>query len=116
MKKLSTQLLADTVISRRKAMKLTQMQLSNTTGINRGLLSRLESQDFIALDKGIHIAYAANLNGIVDLTSINFPKQAQFHVGAVPEEKAGDWADHMRGATKMLAEKYPRWEELAERA
>ena len=42
MKKLSMQLLADTVVSRRKAMKITQAQLSKTTGINRGLLSRLE--------------------------------------------------------------------------
>jgi galactokinase/galacturonokinase len=27
-------------------------------------------------------------------------------VSAVPEEKEGDWADHLRGATKMLGEKY----------
>jgi len=46
MKKLSMQLLADTVVSRRKAMKITQAQLSKTTGINRGLLSRLESLDY----------------------------------------------------------------------
>ena len=47
MKKLSQQLLADTVLSRRKAMKITQAQLSKMTGINRGLLSRLESLDYI---------------------------------------------------------------------
>ena len=47
MKKLSMQLLADTVVSRRKTLKITQAQLSKTTGINRGLLSRLESQDYI---------------------------------------------------------------------
>ena len=46
MKKLSTQLLADTVVSRRKALKITQAQLSKATGIHRGLISRLESQDF----------------------------------------------------------------------
>ena len=46
MKKLSLQLLADTVVSRRKAMKITQAQLSKTTGINRGLLTRLESLDY----------------------------------------------------------------------
>ena len=46
MKKLSMQLLADTVVSRRKALKITQAQLAKTTGIHRGLLSRLESQDF----------------------------------------------------------------------
>ena len=46
MKKLSIPLLAETVESRRKAKKLTQAQLSKLTGINRSLLSRLESQDF----------------------------------------------------------------------
>lgn len=46
MKKLSMQLLADTVVSRRKALKITQAQLAKTTGIHRGLLSRLESQNF----------------------------------------------------------------------
>ncbi|MBR3504515.1 MAG: GHMP kinase [Clostridia bacterium] len=61
----------------------------------------------IALDKGIHIAYSPKHNGVVELKSLNFPKRAQFHINAIPEEKAGDWADHMRGAAKMLAEKYP---------
>ena len=61
----------------------------------------------LAIDKGIHIAYSKKENGVIELQSINFPKRAQFHVNSVPEEKAGDWADHMRGATKMLLEKYP---------
>ena len=61
----------------------------------------------LAIDKGIHIAYSAKNNGVVELTSLNFPKRAQFHVTSVPEEKVGDWADHFRGATKMLEEKYP---------
>ena len=46
MKKLSLQLLADTVVSHRKAQKITQAQLAKATGIHRGLLSRLESQDY----------------------------------------------------------------------
>ncbi len=46
MKKLSLPLLANTVVSRRKAMKITQAQLTKATGINRGILSRLESQDY----------------------------------------------------------------------
>ena len=61
----------------------------------------------LALDKGIHIAYSPKHNGVVELKSLNFPKRAQFHVASIPEEKVGDWADHMRGAAKMLAEKYP---------
>ena len=61
----------------------------------------------LALDKGIHIAYSPKHNGVVELKSLNFPKRAQFHVASIPDEKVGDWADHMRGAAKMLAEKYP---------
>ena len=47
MKRLSMQLLADVVVSRRKALGLTQAQLAKLTGIHRGLLSRLESKDFM---------------------------------------------------------------------
>lgn len=61
----------------------------------------------LAIDKGIHIAYSRKENGVIELQSLNFPKRAQFHVNSIPDEKVGDWADHMRGAAKMLAEKYP---------
>ncbi len=61
----------------------------------------------LAIDKGIHIAYGHKENGVVELQSLNFPKRAQFHVSSIPDEKAGDWADHLRGAAKMLSEKYP---------
>ena len=61
----------------------------------------------LAIDKGIHIAYGPKQNGIIELQSLNFPKRAQFHVSQVPAEKVGDWADHLRGATRELAERYP---------
>ncbi len=60
-----------------------------------------------AIDKGIHIAYSRKENGVVELKSLNFPKRAQFHVNSIPDEKVGDWADHMRGAAKQLLDKYP---------
>ena len=60
----------------------------------------------LAIDKGIHMAYHPKQNGIIELQSLNFPKRAQFFVNAVPEEKQGDWADHLRGAAKILGEKY----------
>ena len=60
----------------------------------------------LAIDKGIHMAYHPKHNGVIELQSLNFPKRAQFFVNAVPEEKQGDWADHLRGAAKMLGEKY----------
>ncbi len=46
MKHLSIHLLAETVVSRRKALKISQTELSKATGINRSLLSRLESGDY----------------------------------------------------------------------
>ena len=60
----------------------------------------------LAINKGIHMAYHLKQNGVVELQSLNFPKRAQFFVSAVPEEKQGDWADHLRGTAKMLGEKY----------
>ena len=47
MKKLSQSLLASTVTGKRKEKKITQQQLADLTGINRGMLSRLEQQDYI---------------------------------------------------------------------
>lgn len=47
MKKLSQELLVTKVIERRKEKALTQQQLADLTGINRALLSRLETSDFI---------------------------------------------------------------------
>ena len=38
--------MADTVISKRKELKITQVQLAEKTGINRGMISRLESLDY----------------------------------------------------------------------
>lgn len=60
----------------------------------------------LAIDKGIHIAYSRKENGVIELRSLNFPKRAQFHVSSIPDEKAGDWADHMRGAALQLHQKY----------
>ncbi len=60
----------------------------------------------LAINKGIHIAYHPKQNGVVELKSLDFPKRAQFFVNAVPEIRENDWADHLRGAAKMLGEKY----------
>ena len=60
-----------------------------------------------AIDKGIHIAYSSKQNGVIELSSLQFDKRAQWHVKAIPEQKENDWADYLRGATLMLAKKYP---------
>lgn len=61
----------------------------------------------LAIDKGIHIAYSPKQNGVIELESLNFEKRAQFHINSIPENKVGDWADHLRGATKALSDKHP---------
>ena len=60
-----------------------------------------------AIDKGIHIAYGPKMNGVVEISSLQFPKRAQWHVNSTPSEKQGDWADHLRGATIALNSRYP---------
>lgn len=47
MKKFSSKYLADTVLSARKAKKITQQQLADRTGINRSMLSHLEAGEYI---------------------------------------------------------------------
>ena len=47
MKKLSQSLLVKTILEKRKEKKITQQELSDLTGINRAMLSRLETGDFI---------------------------------------------------------------------
>lgn len=60
-----------------------------------------------AIDKGIHIAFAPKRNGVIELSSLQFHKRAQWHVNAVPEERQNDWADYLRGATAQLGALLP---------
>ena len=59
-----------------------------------------------AIDKGIHFAYRPKQNGVVELSSLQFPKRAQWHIREIGA-KTGDWADYLRGATWALAARYP---------
>ena len=58
-----------------------------------------------AIDKGIHIAYSPKHNGVIEMTSLQFPKRAQWHLREIGD-KTGDWADYLRGATWALNKKY----------
>ncbi len=58
-----------------------------------------------AIDKGIHIAYCPKQNGVIEMTSLQFPKRAQWHIKEVGS-KTGDWADYLRGATWALAREH----------
>ena len=54
-----------------------------------------------AIDQGIHIAFRPKQNGVIEMTSLQFPKRAQWHIREIGE-KTGDWADYLRGATWAL--------------
>ena len=57
----------------------------------------------LAINKGIHIAFAPKQNGVVEMASLQFPKRAQWHIASVPAQKQNDWADYLRGATQSLS-------------
>ena len=59
----------------------------------------------LAIDKGIHIAFRPKKNGVIEMTSLQFPKRAQWHIQEIGE-KTGDWADYLRGATWALSREY----------
>ncbi len=60
-----------------------------------------------AIDKGIHIAYRPKRNGVVEVSSLNFQKRAQWHIHSTPKTKENDWADYLRGATIALSKRFP---------
>ena len=60
----------------------------------------------LAIDKGIHIAFAPKHNGVVEMSSLQFPKRAQWHIASVPTQKQNDWADYLRGATLSLSKQH----------
>lgn len=47
MKRLNTEMLSDTVVSRRKSCGLSQAQLAEATGINRMMIGRIEKNDYV---------------------------------------------------------------------
>lgn len=59
----------------------------------------------LAIDHGIHIAFSPKHNGVVEMSSLQFSKRAQWHIKEIGE-KTGDWADYLRGATWALAKEH----------
>ena len=63
MKKLSSSLLASTISARRNAQSISQAKLAELTGINRALISRIESQTFTpSVDQLQSLAEVLNFN------------------------------------------------------
>ena len=81
MKKLSTELLADIIVKNRKSLKMSQEALAKATGINRALLSRIETQDFIpSIDQLLKLSDALNFEPTdvfeVEATKSNTPNRS----------------------------------------
>ena len=91
MKHLSLKKLSGTVVSKRKALKLSQSSLAEKTGINRSLLSRLESLDYtpsvdqlLALSEVLEFDYRDVLaDDTVELKSVERRKIAVAGLGYV---------------------------------
>ncbi len=60
----------------------------------------------LAINKGVHIAYRPKRNGVIEMSSLQFPKRAQWHIHSTPAIKENDWADCLRGATIALKKRY----------
>lgn len=60
----------------------------------------------LAIDKGIHIAYMPKPSGAIEMSSLQFPQGARWHLNEIGK-KVGDWADYLRGATWALSARYP---------
>lgn len=74
MKKFSIQKLAEIVIKKRKDKKLTQAQLAALSGMNRGMISRLESLDYTpTIDQLQSLAEVLEFEPI-DLFELELPK------------------------------------------
>lgn len=59
-----------------------------------------------AIDQGIHFAYGPKRNGVVEITSLQFPKRAQWSLQNIPANRENDWADYLRGASWALMKHY----------
>ncbi|MDO4647801.1 MAG: galactokinase [Eubacteriales bacterium] len=61
----------------------------------------------LAIDKGIEIRYCSREDDLCELVSVNFEGMKRFSMSELSQEKAGDWADHLRGVAVVLRKKFP---------
>lgn len=61
----------------------------------------------LAIDKGVSIAYGPKKNGVIEVSSLQFERRAQWHIHQIDDKPVGDWADYLRGATWALSRHYP---------
>ena len=58
-----------------------------------------------AIDKGIEVIYSPSGSGLVEVSSLNFEGKKVFNLEKIVS-KENDWADYIRGASKLLHEEY----------
>ncbi|MEI3340044.1 MAG: nucleotide sugar dehydrogenase [Eubacterium sp.] len=76
MKKLSVEKMAATIVEKRKSKKITQAQLAEMTGIHRGMIGRLENEDYTpTIDQLQKIAEVLDFE-VIDLFVEDNPKTA----------------------------------------
>ena len=76
MKKLSVEKMASTIVEKRKSKKITQAQLAEMTGIHRGMIGRLENEDYTpTIDQLQKIAEVLDFE-VIDLFVEDNPKTA----------------------------------------
>ncbi|MCX8037324.1 MAG: hypothetical protein N3D11_09840 [Candidatus Sumerlaeia bacterium] len=56
----------------------------------------------LALDRGVHLAYAPAKAREVHLYSLDFPGEVHFALDAIPDATPGDWGNFARGAARAL--------------
>ncbi len=61
----------------------------------------------MALDQGVHLAYAPSGSSQVCLGSLAFPGEVAFDLHDIPDASTGDWGNYARGAARALAEGHP---------
>lgn len=59
-----------------------------------------------AIGEGVTVAYSPSEDGKITVASMNYPGEKIFSADAVPP-RAGDWADHLRGAAFVLGKEFP---------
>jgi galactokinase len=56
----------------------------------------------MTIDQSVILAFAPSEEGTVRVESLNFPGEASFRMGDIPQAAKGDWANYIRGAVTSL--------------
>ena len=60
----------------------------------------------MAIDKALYLAFAPSGSREVRFSSLSFPGEVRFLLDNVPDKKAGEWGNYVRGAVRALQQKH----------